>query len=153
MSRSASRRRAEDAYLDHLDGYSWAEIADRLGFRSRQGAQTAVRRWLADTTPDPASIERRKWIDGKKSDRAKLKRARDSATGDPYAIAQLSAAIDRIDDQLAKAQGFYAPAQQNVNVSVSPSPVESWRQQMLDRAAVAQRPALAAPVLDTEVVE
>jgi hypothetical protein len=113
-----------------------------------------VRRWLDDTTPDPLSIERRKWIDGKKSDRAKLKRARDSAQGDPHAIAQLSAAIDRIDDQLAKAQGFYVPAQQNVNVTVSASPVESWRQQMIDQASAAQRPSLpAARVVDAAVIE
>jgi predicted transcriptional regulator len=84
MSRSASRARAAEAYTMHLDGYSWADIASELGFGSRQGAQTAVTRHLAETA------------------------------GDHQAVAQLSAAIDRIDDQLAEASGYYAA--QNVNV-------------------------------------
>lgn len=106
----------------HLDGESWQDIADALGFRGRSGAQTAVNRHLAETTPDPSHIARRKWEDGKRRLRARVSRQLSAAetTGDHQAVAQLSAAIDRIDDQLAKAAGYYAA--QNVNVSVDTAP-------------------------------
>jgi hypothetical protein len=156
MRHRDSRARAEQAYVMHLDGYSWQDIADALSFRNRSSAQSAANRHLVATTPDPNHIARRKWIDRKTRQRARVSRqlACAEADNDHQAVAQLSAAIDRIDDQLAKVHAYYAPAQQNVNVSVSATPVESWRQQMLDQAAVAQRPNLpAAPVLDAEVVE
>lgn len=162
MSRSASRARAEDAYRDHLDGYSWQEIADRLGFRSRQGAQTAVRRWLAENQPDGSSVAFRKWIDRKNRRRDRLTRQLTAAEteNDHHSVAQLSAAIDRIDDQLAKAQGFYAPTQQSVSVSVDTSPVAAvadWQRQMHELALAGAHHPAALPsreltVIDAEVI-
>ncbi|MBV5244452.1 hypothetical protein KUF57_13005 [Mycolicibacterium sp. PAM1] len=161
MRQRDSRARAAEAYTLHLDGYSWQDIADALGFRSRSGAQRAVERHLAATTPDPSHIARRKWIDGKRRLRARVSRQLSAAeaAGDHPAVAQLSAAIDRIDDQLAKASGYYAP--QNVNVAVDTAPsvaTAEWLRQVAAAAAAVSgggQPAAlasAAAVIDGEVI-
>ncbi len=135
----------------HLDGHSWTEISEQLGFRSRSGARLAVNRHLATTCPDAPSLARRKWIDGKVRRRARLLHSvRDAqAAGDHQSVAQLSRAIDTLDDQLARAGGYYVPAQSSVNVTVSASrieAVESWRREMLERSP--ERPGL--PMVDVE---
>ena len=161
MRHRDSRVRAAQAYEMHLDGDSWQDIADALGFRSRQGAMSAVNRHLAETTPDSNHIARRKWIDGKKRLRARLCRqlAVAETVNDSQAVAQLSAAIDRVDDQLAKASGYYAP--QNVNVAVDAAPAlatAEWLRQVSAAAAAVSgggQPAAlasAAEVIDTEAV-
>lgn len=156
-----SRARAAKAYEMHLDGHTWAEIADELGFRGRSGAQKAVNRHLAETTPDPSNIARRKWIDGKVRLRARVSRqlALAEKAEDADAVAALSKAVDRIDDQLAKASGYYAPTNVNVAVDAAPSAatVEWLRQVSAAAAAVSSggQPAAlasAAEVIDAEVV-
>lgn len=145
----------------HLDGASWQDIADALGFRGRSGAQTAVTRHLAETTPDPSAIARRKWVDGKRRLRSRLCRQLSVAecSSDSQAVAQLSREIDRVDDQLAKAAGYYAP--QNVSVSVDTAPAlatAEWLRQVSAAAAAVtnggQPAALASAstVIDGEVV-
>lgn len=118
MRHRDSRARAAEAYNMHLDGHSWQDIADELGFRSRQGAMSAVQRHLAETTPDPSNIARRKWLDRKVRLRNRVSRqlALAQDAGDHQAVAQLSAALDRTDDQIAKASGYYAPQQVDVSV-------------------------------------
>jgi hypothetical protein len=158
MRHRDSRARAAEAYTLHLDGSSWQDIADALGFRSRQGAMSAVNRHLAETTPDPNNIERRKWIDRKKRLRARLCRQLTAAedANDSQAVAQLSAAIDRVDDQLAKAEGYYAP--QNVSVSVEAAPALATAEWLRQVAAVGgsggEAPAAlpSPPVVDAEVI-
>ncbi|BBY67768.1 hypothetical protein [Mycolicibacterium helvum] len=161
MRHRDSRARAEQAYSMHLDGHTWAEIAHALGFRGRSGAQKAVQRHLAETTPDPSSIARRKWVDGKRRLRARLCRQLSVAEGanDSQAVGQLSREIDRVDDQLAKAAGYYAP--QNVSVSVDTAPAlatAEWLRQVSAAAAAvsdgSQPGALAraSVVIDGEVV-
>jgi hypothetical protein len=44
-----ARRRAEDALELRSLAYSWQEVADKLGYRSRQAAHIAVSRLLAST--------------------------------------------------------------------------------------------------------
>lgn len=161
MRQRDSRARAAEAYTMHLDGASWQDIADALGFRSRSGAQRAVDRHLAATTPDPNHIARRKWIDGKRRLRARVSKqlAIAEAANDAQAVAQLSAAIDRVDDQLAKVSGYYAP--QNVNVAVDTAPAlatAEWLRQVSAAAAAVSggQPAAlasAAEVIDAEVIE
>jgi hypothetical protein len=162
MRHRDSRARAEQAYTMHLDGASWQDIADALGFRGRSGAQTAVTRHLAETTPDPSHIARRKWVDGKRRLRARLCRQLSVAeeASDSQAVAQLSREIDRVDDQLAKASGYYAP--QNVSVSVDTAPAlatAEWLRQVSAAAAAVSgggQPAAlasAAAVIDGEVVQ
>jgi hypothetical protein len=141
---------------------SWQDIADALGFRGRSGAQTAVNRHLAETTPDPSHIARRKWVDGKRRLRGRLCRQLSAAEdgNDSQAVAQLSAAIDRVDDQIAKAAGYYVP--QNVSVSVDTAPAlatAEWLRQVSAAAATVsggggQPAALASvsAVIDAEVV-
>jgi hypothetical protein len=161
MRQRDSRARAAEAYQMHLDGESWQDIADALGFRGRSGAQTAVNRHLAGTTPDPDHIARRKWLDGKRRLRARLCRQLSAAEAgsDHQAVAQLSAAIDRVDDQLAKASGYYAP--QNVNVAVDAAPsvaIAEWLQQVTAAAAAVSgggQPAAltnASAIIDAEVI-
>lgn len=160
MTHRASRARAAEAYTRHLDGDTWQEIADALGFRSRQGAQDAVNRHLAETTPDPSNIARRKWTDRKHRQRRRLCRQLSVAEtlNDSQAVAQLSAAIDRVDDQLAKAENYYAPQKLDVTVGRSPAELlaESKAQTL---AALAERRGnvgalpVATNVIDAEVIE
>ena len=161
MRHRDSRARAAEAYRMHLDGASWHDIADALGFRSRSGAQTAVNRHLAETTPDPSHIERRKWIDRKKRLSARLCRqlAVTEAANDSQAVAQLSAAIDRVDDQLAKASGYYAPQSVNLSVDTAPSAATAeWLRQVAAAAAAVNgggHPAAlasASAIVDAEVI-
>jgi hypothetical protein len=121
MSRSASRQRTEDAYVKHLLGHTWQQIADQLGFRSRQGAQTAVARYLDANPPDTPKAALRAWLDRKRHARAALFRsmAAAEAQGDHQAVAQLSAALDRNDSEVAKVCGFYAAEKLDVNVRQS----------------------------------
>lgn len=141
----------------HLDGDSWQDIADALGFRSRQGALSAVNRHLAETTPDPSHIARRKWIDGKRRLRTRVSRqlAVAEAANDAQAVAQLSAAVDRIDDQLAKASGYYAAQDVKVSVDASPTLVAAeWLRQISAAAVGSGVPAAlpSPPVVDAEVI-
>jgi hypothetical protein len=156
MRHRDSRARAVQAYEMHLDGSSWQDIADALGFRGRSGAQTAVNRHLAETTPDPNHIARRKWIDGKRRLRARVSRQLSAAetAGDHQAVAQLSAAIDRIDDQLAKASGYYAQQAVSVHVETAPALVGAeWLRQVAAVAGGGQPVALSSPlVVDAEVI-
>lgn len=69
----------------------------------------------------------------------------------------MSAAIDRVDDQLAKAQGYYAPTQQAVSVNVETAPVlatAEWLRQMTAVAGETAQPAALSspPIVDAEVI-
>ncbi|MGF2945272.1 hypothetical protein [Mycobacterium sp. Lab-001] len=97
-----------------------------------------MNRHLAETTADPSHIARRKWVDGKRRLRARLCRQLSAAetANDPQAVTQLSAAIDRVDDQLAKVSGYYAPQNLNVSVGAAPSAATAeWLRQVSAAAA------------------
>lgn len=143
MSRAESRKRAEDAYVEHLIGSTWQQIATKFGYRSRQGAQTAVARYLDQNPPDTPKAALRAWLDRKTLQRKTLFRSMNAAEadGDHQAVAQLSAALDRADSETAKVLGFYAPERVDVNVSATPAAI----------VAEARERLLAA--IDAEVVE
>jgi hypothetical protein len=143
MSRSASQQRTEDAYVKHLLGHTWQQIADELGYRSRQGAQTAVARYLDANPPDTPKAALRAWLDRKRHARAALFRsmAAAEAEGDHQAVAQLSAALDRNDSEVAKVCGFYVAERVDLNLRASAT----------DIIAEAREKLLA--VVDAEVVE
>lgn len=138
-----SRKRTEDAYVEHLMGETWQAIATRFGYRSRQGAQTAVARMLADNPPDTPKAALRAWLERKRVQRKTLfdsMRAA-AAEGNHQGVAQLSAALTAIDSDTAKVLDFYAPENINVNVSQTPAAIiATAKQQLLD-------------AIDAEVVE
>lgn len=104
MNRSASQKRTEDAYVKHLLGHTWQQIADELGYRSRQGAATAVARYLDRNPPDTPKAALQAWLDRKRLVRAAIFRSMAVAEqeGDHHAVASLSAALDRNDAEVAK---------------------------------------------------
>jgi len=143
MNRQASRQRTEDAYVKHLLGHTWQQIATELGFRSRQGAQTAVARYLEQNLPDTPKAALRAWLDRKRHARATLFRsmAAAEAEGDHQAVASLSAALDRNDAEVAKVCGFYAAERVDVTVNQTPS------------AIIADARARLLAVVDAEVID
>lgn len=125
MSRTESRKRVEDAYVEHLKGATWQAIATKFGYRSRQGAQTAVARMLADNPPESPKQALRSWLDRKRIQRLDLfdsiKAAK--AEGNHQAVAQLNAALTAIDSDTAKVCGFYVAERVDVNVSATPAAI------------------------------
>lgn len=59
MKRKASQERCRQGWELRCRGRTWQEIADELGFRSRQTANTAVNAWLRANPPDEIETLRR----------------------------------------------------------------------------------------------
>jgi hypothetical protein len=150
LNRLDSRHRAEQAERMHATGATWQEVADTLGYRSRQGAQTAVAR-LRDSTP-PETMEQAR----AKHDGALRLLLRNNFTrylnalqaGDDDTAAKYSKEIRGTVAERARLGGAYAPQRTEVDVNVRQSATA-----ILDRAE-ADLLALAQPdAIDAEVIE
>ncbi|MDV3124674.1 hypothetical protein M1247_07095 [Mycobacterium sp. 21AC1] len=159
-NRLDSRHRAEQAARMQGTGATWQEIADALGYRSRQAARQAVDR-LLDRTP-AESVEQART----KHDAALQIIQRNSFTrylhavqaGDDDNVLKYSKDIRDTVTERAKLAGAYAPQRQQVEVNVTHDAVA-----IIDRmeaellALVAQRPpqqqALPGNVIDAEVIQ
>ncbi|MFV8050365.1 AraC family transcriptional regulator [Mycolicibacterium fortuitum] len=158
-NRLDSRHRAEQAARMSATGATWQEIADALGYRSRQAASQAVKR-LHDRTP-PETVEQAR----AKHDTALQLLQRNDFTryllalqnGDDDTALRYSKELRGIVSERAKLAGVYAPERQQVDVNVTTDAVA-----IIDRmeaellALVAQRPpqqALPAnAIIEAEVV-
>lgn len=146
MTRQASRQRAERAVQLRAIGRTWQEIADTLGFRSRQAAQQAAER-LGDRTP-PLDIEavRRMEDEELRIRRATLhERFFDAKRrNDDSALALLNRELDRISVRRAKLLGLDEPERSEVEMTVHRPPGEilaDFKRELL------------ASFVDAEVVE
>lgn len=59
MNRKASQERCRRGWELRCRGRTWQEVADELGFRSRQNAAAAVNTWLRANPPDDLETMRR----------------------------------------------------------------------------------------------
>lgn len=139
--------------------YTWQEVADRLGFRSRGAAQLAVRRYLARTAPDSPDLSRRYLVEAAKSDARVLREGFEAAAarGDDDRVVAYAGARVKNRDQLAKLAGAYAPARAEVSHDVAgltgPALAEAIRTralELLPTTAINARPD--AEVIDAELV-
>ena len=145
MNRQDTRQRAVLAERMHATGATWQEVADRLGFRSRQGAATAVQR-LRDKTP-AESVEQAR---AKHDAALRLLQQRNftryldaTAVGDDDTAVKYSKEIRSTVSERAKLAGAYAPQRAELDVSVehdAGAAIERLTGQLLDLAAGAVRP-------------
>ncbi|MCF6386534.1 hypothetical protein L2K20_06085 [Mycobacterium sp. MBM] len=142
MSRQSSRTRAESAFQLHAAGRTWQEIADTLGFKSRQAAQQAVKRLHARHPPASPESVRRSSTESLRILRAILfERVADAKRrGDDQTLIGLHRELTRNVSETAKLAGAYAPEEINLNVKQSATQI----------IAEAERQLLA--VIDAEVV-
>lgn len=140
-------------------GATWAEIANSLGYRSRQAAQQAVKR-LGDRTP-PESVEAAR----RKHDNALRLLQRSGFTrylnalqsGDDDTVLRYSKELRSTIAERAKIGGAYAPQRTEVEVQVSTDAtaiIDRMEAELL--ALVAERPpqtALQGNIIDAEVEE
>ena len=140
-------------------GATWQEIADQLGYRSRQAASQAVKR-LGNRTP-PETVEQAR----AKHDNALRLLQRSNFTryltalhaGDDNTALQYSKEIRSTVFERAKLAGAYAPQRAEVDVNVSTNPsaiIDRMESELL--ALLAQRqpqPALGGGVIEGEVIE
>ena len=139
---------------------TWQEIADQLGYRSRQAASQAVKR-LGNRTP-PETVEQAR----AKHDNALRLLQRSNFTryltalqaGDDGMALQYSKEIRSTVVERAKLVGAFAPAQAVVDVNVSSDAtaiIDRMESELL--ALVAQQrqpqPALGGTVIEGEVIE
>lgn len=155
-----SRHRAEQAERLAATGATWQEIADQLGYRSRQAASQAVKR-LRDRTP-PETVEQAR----AKHDRALQLIQRNGFTrymvaleeGDDDTALRYAKELRSTIAERAKLAGAYAPERTEVDVNVSTDPraiIDRLETELL--ALVAQRQPQTAigggTIIDAEVEE
>ncbi|WP_125078451.1 hypothetical protein [Mycobacterium sp. P7213] len=159
-NRLESRHRAERAARLAATGATWQEIADALGYRSRQAAQQAVSR-LRDRTPPETTEQARA-----KHDAALQLLQRQGFTrfmlalqaGDDDTALRYSKELRSTVTERAKLAGAYAPERTEVDVTVTQTAtavIDRLETELL--ALVAHReppPALdGGNIIDAEIEE
>jgi len=160
MGLRASRERAEQVWLAREVGRQpWSKMRDQFGFTSVGSAQCAHASYVKrHPKPDPAAVflgivERNRTAGGV----ALSELTQAVKEGDHKAAAALIGTIQRLDAELAKLFGLYAPERVDVNVATTATAILDRAEAELVALAAAQplpspgRPA-ALPVLDAEVV-
>jgi hypothetical protein len=139
-------------------GATWQEIADSLGYRSRQAARQAVQR-LRDRTPAESTEQARA-----KHDAALQLLQRNSFTRYLHAVQagvdekalKYGREIRATVTERAKMAGVYAPQRQQVDVNVTTDAVaiiDRMEAELLALAARQPQPALDGNVIEGEVIE
>jgi AraC-like DNA-binding protein len=156
-NRLDARHRAEQAERMAATGATWQEIADQLGYRSRQAASQAVKR-LGNRTP-PETVEQAR----AKHDNALRLLQRSDFTryltalqaGDDNMALQYSKEIRSTVAERAKILGcLRAPARRGGRERVPSAIIDRMESELL--ALVARRqpqPALGGGVIEGEVIE
>jgi hypothetical protein len=158
-NRQDARARAEEAFRLRAVGRTWSEIATQLGYRGRQSAQDAVRRYLERTKPENAAAARRTASEGLRITKSVLfaEMAAAKRRGDSQAVVASAKAIADMIEKDARLNGLHAPQRTEVDVNVSTDPravIDRLETELL--ALVAQREpraAIGGNVIDAEVEE
>lgn len=145
MNRQDSRARAEEAFRLRAVGRTWAEISDRLNYRSRGAAQLAVRRLMERTPPESVEHARAKADESLRITQSVLfgRLAVAAQSGDDDTIAKMAKEIRATTAERSKLAGAYAPERQQVDITVTQTPaaiIEDARRRLLD-------------IVDAEVVQ
>ena len=159
VSRQDARARAEHAYRLRAIGRTWAEIAEVVGYRSRQAAQQAVERLHDQTPPETVDTARRSATESLRVVQSVLfERFADAKVrGDNDDMVMLAKELRNNVGEVAKLRGLYAPTRSEIEVSINQTATA-----ILDRAEqdllalAAQRPTdhLPSPgtIIDAEVI-
>ncbi len=158
-NRQDARARAEEAFRLRAVGRTWAEIAAQLGYRGRQSAQDAVRRYLERNAPESPEAARRSASEGLRITKSVLfaELAAAKQRGDSQGLVATAKAIADMIEKDARLNGLHAPQRTEVDVSVSTDPravIDRLETELL--ALVAQREpqtAIGGNVIDAEVEE
>ena len=154
--RKSSNARAEKAWQLHIAGRTWREVAEVTGFNSPQSAQKAAMSWLKKNPPSSLEVARRANGDGIRQVRGVLMQAmaKAQARGEHRTVSELGRAVLDSFEKEAKLWGLFVvvPEEVNVNVTTVAAVLERAEADLLALAA-GHRPAIAAGVIDAEVVE
>ncbi len=130
--------------------YSWQEVADKLGWRSRSAAFTAVSRLLERTRRPTIAQQRHESAEQLRVMRRRLFDHLEVADADHDAelATKIAREIRANLEAAARLDGLNAPQRTEVNVTVTTT--EENRARLL---AKLERDTPALPVVDAEVVE
>jgi len=158
-TRLDARHRAEQAAKLSATGATWQEIADHLGYRSRQAAQQAVTRLTANAPPETVEQARAKHDAAlqilQRNDFTRYLTALES--GDDEIALKYSRELRGIVAERAKMAGAYAPERTEVDVSVThdaTAVIDRLESELL--ALVASRPpqnAIGGTIIDADLEE
>jgi hypothetical protein len=115
-----------------------------------------VARYLDQNPPDTPKAALRVWLDRKRVARKMIFRSMQAAEaeGDHQALAQLSAALDRNDSEVAKVCGFYAPERHDVHVSQTPAAIiADARKRLLAVVDAVNAEVVEVPATTTKEIE
>lgn len=157
-TRLDARHRAEQAAKMSATGATWQEIADHLGYRSRQAAQQAVTRLTANAPPETVEQARAKHDAAlqilQRNDFTRYLTALES--GDDETAIKYSKELRGIVTERAKMAGAYMPERTEVNVNIEQTPtaiIDRMRTELLAVAAQRQpQYALSGNIIDAEVI-
>jgi hypothetical protein len=140
-------------------GYTWQQIADNLGYRSRQAAQQAATRFEAKNPPESVEAARRREGEALRIIKATLfERFADAKhRGDNDAMVALSRELRNTSDAIARLNGLNTSVAQQVDVNVHHSAtaiIDRMETELLALAARQpnMRPALGA-VIEGKLIE
>lgn len=152
MNRQSSRRRAERAASLKSIGRTWQEIADTLGYRSRQAAQQAVERLGNQTPPVNAEALRRQEAEELRIRRAVLHERFHAARkhGDDETLVMLKRELDRVSTRWSKLHGLDAADRSEIDVNVGQSATAVIDRMEAELLALAQS---NTNIIEAEVVE
>lgn len=153
-NRQATKERAERAWRLHCAGRTWQEVADELGFKSRQSALVTVKRLLAKEPPEDVLMQRATTAGGYRIIKGKLF-ATLAVAKDPHAVVAVSRALADVMDKHARLVGLHVVVPQEINLHV-----QQTVSAVIDRAeddllqAIESGGAPAVPeIIDAEIVE
>jgi hypothetical protein len=137
-------------------GYTWQQIADNLGYGSRQAAQQAATRFEAKNPPESVEAARRREGEALRIIKATLfERFADAKQrGDNDAMILLSKELRNTSDAIARLNGLNLPVAQQVDVNVhhsATSIIDRMEGELLALAARQTQPAQLT-VIEGEVI-
>lgn len=158
MSRRLSRQRAEQAARLRATGMTWQEVADAVGYRSRQGAFDAVAALYKRFPPESPETARRSLTEGLRIQLARLhQRFADAEDrNDTEAVVALAKELRSTTDAIAKLNGLSVPVAQQVDVNVHHSAtaiIDRMETELLALAAQRQPQFAIGAVIEGEVIE
>lgn len=159
--RADSRARAEAAFKLKCRGRTWQEIADELGFKSRNSALNAVRRMMLREAPESLETRRAYTVGAYRQSLASLFRTLEKAetANDVEAVVSIARAIGYIADKNARLTGQQIPVIQevehNVHVEVKTTATSVIDQAEKDLLAITagKQDAGMMPIIEAEFVE
>jgi hypothetical protein len=119
-NRQTTKARAERAWRLRCAGRTWPEIADAVGYKSKQSAMVAVNRLLAKDPPEDVGIQRKYTAEGYRIVQAALFESLAVAKDrkNVHEVVTVSRALTDVMERRAKLLGLHVPVAQQLDVNV-----------------------------------